>query len=297
MQYVVSLAEHRHFRRAAEAMGVSQPSLTKALQRIERELGAKLFDRSRARVTTTPLGEEVIRRGRRLLAEATELQRTVDVLRAGDSGKITVGVGPAMSDSFVTDAIAEVAHRHPRASMTVRVDHWQQLSRGLLAGELDFYVADLDGAVDDRQFACTRFPPQPFVWFCRASHPLARQKRVTQADLVRFPVVTPRLPPWAQQWFDQVAPDGDPPRRFPTVECENYAMLKRCVLSGDAVSAALRNSLSKEVDEGRLVILPIHVPELATDAGIVRRRDRTLAPLAMELIACIEEHARSVSAG
>jgi DNA-binding transcriptional LysR family regulator len=71
------------------------------------------------------------------------------------------------------------------------------------------------------------------------------------------------------------------------VECENYAVLKRIVLSSDSISAALRGTIQREVEDESLVVLPLRAPELTTHAGVVWLRKRAVSPLAEKLIAIV----------
>jgi len=298
LRHLLSIDEFRHFGRAAKAVGLSQPALTKSLQRIEHALGAKLFERSRARVVPTVIGKEVLERARRLVNEAEDLKQTVDSMTGVEVGSITVGVGPAMSETYVAAAIAAAAQQHPRTQIVVRVDNWRQLSDWLLAGELDFYVADVGEARIDARFHSTTLPPQKFVWFCRPSHPLVGRKSrsVSRRDLVRFPIATPKLPPWATEWFAAAFREQGAaglPRPFPAIECESYAMLKRLVSSSDCISAALQRTLARELEEGSLATLPVDAPELTTRAGIILLPGRTLSPLAADLVARIETMANT----
>ncbi len=296
LRHLLSLDEFRHFGRAAEAVGLSQPSLTKSLQRIEFALGAKLFERSRARVTPTAIGKEVLSRARRLVDEADDLKRTVNLMSGAEIGSVTVGVGPAMAESYFSDAVAELTQRHPMTRILIRVDHWQQLSEWLLAGAIDFYVADVGEARLDQRFHYTGLPQQEFIWFCRANHPLAgrKRKRVSRNDLLQFSIATPKMPAWATEWF--AAAIGDEgvaglPRPFPAIECESYTLLKQIVLNSNCISAALRQTLSREIADGTIHALPVDAPELTTQSGIIRLRDQSLSTLAQQLAEAIENAA------
>lgn len=293
LRHLLSLDEFRHFGRAAKAVGLSQPALTKSLKRMELVLGARLFERSRAGVSPTAVGQEVLVRARRLVNEAEELKRTVDAMNGGEVGTVVVGVGPAMSETYVAAAIAAVAQERPRAKIVVRVDHWEQLSAWLLAGELDFYVADVSKARIDARCHYTALPPQRFAWFCRAGHPLARRRKksVSRVELLDYPIATPRMPAWAVAWFAAALGDQGAaglPSPFPAVECESYAMVKEIVLSSDCVSAALQPTLMRELQDRSLATLPVDAPELTTQAGVIRLADRKPSPLAAELIARVE---------
>lgn len=300
LKHLLSIDEFRHFGRAASSVGLSQSALTKSLQRIEKALSAKLFDRSRAGVVPTKIGEEVLARGRVLVEEAEKLNQVVLSMTGEEIRSISVGVGPAMSESYVVAAIAEFAKQESPTQITVRVDHWQQLSEWLLSGMLDFYVADVSEAKIDGRFRYISLPPQEFVWFCRRDHPLASRSRsaITRSDLLRFPLAAPRFPQWVMEWFAAASESGlvGLPRAFPAVECESYAVLKQLVSSSDCVSAALEQTLTREVEDGSLVILPLDAPLLTTHAGIIRMADRSPASPAQQLIASIEQLAQSTAA-
>jgi DNA-binding transcriptional LysR family regulator len=292
LQNLLSLEEQRHFGRAAAAVGLSQPALTKSIQRLEKQLGGLLFDRSRSRIAPTALGNDVIARAKSILVEVAELRRAADLFLGLQIGTVTIGVGPAMSESYLARAIAALAESHPHTQVCVRVDHWQQLSEWLLSNEIDFFVADIFERADDERFECMPLPTQELVWFCRAGHPLADRSVLSQIDLFDFPLATPRMPLWAVRWFAAAKNENEQltgrQRPMPNIQCESYSMLKRIVMSGNAVSAALSDTVNEEVTEGRLVILPVDGPTLTTQAGIVRLRERSLSPIAKELVRSIQ---------
>jgi DNA-binding transcriptional LysR family regulator len=292
LQNLLSLEEHRHFGRAAAAVGLSQPALTKSIQRLEKLLGGLLFDRSRSRIAPTALGNDAITRAKSILIEVAELRRSADLFLGLQMGTVTIGVGPAMSESFLARAIAAVAESHPHTQVSVRVDHWQQLSEWLLGNEIDFFVADIFEQADDERFECMPLPKQELVWFCRAGHPLADRSVLSPKDLLDFPLATPRMPFWAVRWFAAAKNENEQtaglPRPMPNIQCESYSMLKRIVMAGNSVSAALSDTVEEEVTEGRLVILPVDGPTLTTQAGIVRLRERSLSPISKELVRIIQ---------
>jgi DNA-binding transcriptional LysR family regulator len=287
LRHLIAVAEHGNFHQAARAQHLSQPALTKSIQRFERELGVTLLDRSRRRVVPTPVGEVVIERARAVLSGLAELRREVALVAGREIGELTVGVGPAMSETFVTDAIARLAQKHPQVHITVRIDHWAQLSDWLGEGRIDLFVADTTSSRRDGHVRVISIPPQKFVWYCRREHPLASARRVTRQQLLQYPIVTPRMPEWARRWFAEAAhPDQefDPDQKYGTVECENYTMLKRMVLAADCISAALQSTIADGLADGTLTVLPVKAPKLTTHAGIVHLRDRTLSPLAEAFI-------------
>ncbi|WP_145058050.1 LysR family transcriptional regulator [Adhaeretor mobilis] len=289
LQNLLSIDAHRHFGRAAEAVGLSQSALTKSLQRLEKELGVRLFDRSSTRVEPTTVGQEVLDRANQIALGVTELQRSVDLLRGVKIGAINVGVGPAMAESHLSSALARLVDEHPLTRISVRVDHWQQLSAWLLSGEIDLFIADLSESTGDERIESIPLPAEEIAWYCRAGHPLAERDRVSRSDLVRFPIVSPRFPQWAINWFAAEESSEGPEERapLPTLECENYAMLKRIVLSSDSISAALPTTIRYELEREQVVILPVDAPKLVTHAGVAYLRHRSPSPLVTKAIEVI----------
>jgi DNA-binding transcriptional LysR family regulator len=107
------------------------------------------------------------------------------------------------------------------------------------------------------------------------------------------------MPLWARRWFAEAADPGapfDPNRTFSAVECENYAMLKRMVLSSDCISAALLSTITNELGDGLLVTLPIKAPTLQTKAGIVHLRGRSLSPLGESFVDEVTQAAEETAA-
>lgn len=310
LRSLVAVYEQRHFGRAADQLRLSQPAVSKSIKRLEGDLGGILFDRARARVVPTQLCEEVVARVKPILAGLKDLDQAVAMLRGLQTGSLSVGVGPAMSESFVATATAELAEAHRRIQIDVRVDHWRQLSCWLDAGEIELMVADLTDVENDTRFHITPLPPAEFVWFCRAEHPLAGRTRLSRAELLDYPLATPRMPPWGEAWFREVlanpsashsqaaaTPTSRQPEMLPTIRCESYSMLKRIVLQSNCISAALLDTIREEWQQGQLHLLPVHAATLTTKAGIVRLANRTPSPLGQAFERILLEHTSRIEAG
>jgi DNA-binding transcriptional LysR family regulator len=291
---LLAVIEHRHFRDAARALGVSQPTLTKSIQRLESELGVQLLERRHHGVSPTPIGQRVIDHARQVVADMDQLEKEVGLLSGAEIGTLAIGVGPAMSETFVSAMIGQFAEQYPELQINVRVDHWTQLSDWLHAGELDLYVADVASAGRDARVTTIAMPRERFVWFCRAGHPLAGRRRLKPSEIFAWPVATPKPPPWAQVWFAEAAgtPD-DVQRRYHTVQCESYSMLKQIVRSSNCVSASLESSIAHEIEAGMLVALNVARMTLKTSAGIIYRKDRMLPPAAQKFIDMLQARSRS----
>ncbi|MBB5867215.1 DNA-binding transcriptional LysR family regulator [Allocatelliglobosispora scoriae] len=133
----VAVAETRHFTQAAEAVGVSQPSLSKQIHTLEADLGAELFSRSRGGATLTPAGAALLPLARRILADADTARLEVRELVGLQRGRLRLGATPSLCVSLVAPVLRRFADAHPRISLHLEEGGSQDLVRHLLHGELD----------------------------------------------------------------------------------------------------------------------------------------------------------------
>lgn len=288
LRTLVTVYELRHFGKAAEQLGVSQPAVSKSIQRLERDLGVLLFDRSRSRVAPTDLCEMLVVRAKQILRGIEDITSTIRMARGLEIGSLAIGVGPAMSETYVTHAITALAENHPGIQLDVRLNHWHELSEQLLEGEIDLVVADVAKVANDQRFRIITLPQEQFIWFCRKGHPLTKLRKVTREHMIRFPIASPRMPPWAIQWFEAINKQGmDEAKIFtalPTIRCESYSIVKRMVMESDCISAALKSTIQSETQNQRLAVISVDAPPLFTNAGILHLRERSLTPVASTFI-------------
>lgn len=142
LDHFLVLAEYRHFGRAAEHLGLGQPALSKSLQRLEAELGARLFERGRSTVSLTRLGGVFRPHAEQMLAQSRQARRAVAAEREGDTSPLVIGATPAAMDLIVMPAVARVLRR-PGPQLQIRVDMSDRLLDGLKRGTLDVVVGPL----------------------------------------------------------------------------------------------------------------------------------------------------------
>ncbi|HEY2654914.1 MAG TPA: LysR family transcriptional regulator, partial [Solirubrobacteraceae bacterium] len=120
LRYMVALAEERSFTRAAEREHIAQPALSQQIQRLEREVGLALVERTTRRVTITEAGELLVARARRILAELAAADDELQSLRGVQAGHVTVGAIHTMGPIDLSSALASLHERHPFVELTVR---------------------------------------------------------------------------------------------------------------------------------------------------------------------------------
>jgi LysR family hydrogen peroxide-inducible transcriptional activator len=150
LRYFRALAATRHFGRAAEAAGVSQPALSMQLRELEADLGAPLVERTASGSVLTALGEEVARRAGDILAAVRDLEDLAASRRATLAAPLTVGIIPSVAPFLLPRLFATLATHYPDAQITVRETITATLLTELAAGDLDAVVVSLP--LDDGRF-------------------------------------------------------------------------------------------------------------------------------------------------
>ncbi|THA40274.1 LysR family transcriptional regulator [Streptomyces sp. A1547] len=137
LQCFVAVAEERHFGRAAELLGMAQPPLSQRIQRLERELGVRLFERTSRQVTITAAGTMLLDDARLLLARADALAATARRIRNGESGLLRAALPPDLAGEAIAAILAAFRQHHPGVELELHeLSTAEQLAR-FASRELD----------------------------------------------------------------------------------------------------------------------------------------------------------------
>jgi LysR family hydrogen peroxide-inducible transcriptional activator len=181
LNYFVALAETHHYRKAAERVGVSQPSLSQQIIGLESALGLELVERGRRGAVLTPGGREVFEQARKVLEEASALHAVVENMRQGVNGTIRLGSTPTLGPYFLPYVLRALNRSYPSLKVIVREGAPLILQDELLAGQHDLLLTQLPiRSADTVQKRLFREP----LKLCMASNSsLARLGCISDADL------------------------------------------------------------------------------------------------------------------
>ena len=180
-RYLVAVAETRHFRRAAEAVHVTQPTLSAQLRELEGKLGVQLVERSRAGVTLTPVGAEVAERARAVLRDVSDI---VALARAGAdplASTMRLGLVASLGGYFLSRVVPAIHDAHPALRLYLREGTAADLLARLRDGALDALFFPLPLEAPDLSVAPLFHEPLELVM--PAGHPLAGLAEVPHARL------------------------------------------------------------------------------------------------------------------
>jgi DNA-binding transcriptional LysR family regulator len=293
LRQFLALAEHGSFGRAATALRMTQPALSRNVKALEAEVGAELFERSAAGAIPTDEGRLLIERARELVRAADELDRELSRRRIPGAGQIAVGAGPYPGETIVPAAVARFIAAHPlvRVRVVVRGD-WDELLRRLRARELDFLVAETSTLDAEHDLDVERLPSHPVYFVSRRGHPLAGRTSVRAEHTFEYPFVAlSRHPPRALQPMLATRRPGDarhPGRPFPAVELASLHAVKQVLLGSDAIAPLMLACVAEELTSGTLVPLATE-PWLFTGYGLVSMKRHPPGGAASRLCECLRD--------
>ncbi|MBX3643579.1 MAG: LysR family transcriptional regulator [Rubrivivax sp.] len=279
------LARHGNYARAAEALGIAQPNLTRAIASLERSLGVRLFDRGRSGAVTTAFGRVFVERAEQLLRSDAELRRELQLLADLATGTLRIACGPYAAEAVVADAVARLVAAHPKVRIECLVMTPEHVVTEVLSGHVDIGVSTDATLQPQPELEIERFAPLRVHLACRPEHPLTQERQLTLARALQYPLVTTRLRGadalQVMPGFEAAtAPRGVLPELVPPILVNSLAMGRQIARGSDALFSGFAAQLADDVRAGRLVLLDVDDALLRNSHAVYHRRDRPLAPAA-----------------
>ncbi|MEI7443612.1 MAG: LysR substrate-binding domain-containing protein [Burkholderiales bacterium] len=289
LRQAVALAEHRSFSRAAEALEISQPSLSRGIKELEARVGLPLFDRRRSGHAPTDFGRVFLEHAGHLLAGADDLDREVAQARGLVAGGLSIGFGAYAAELLAPACASRFAAANPGIRLRVRHEVPIAMPRLLRSRALDLAVGESSVLADDDavEEIASLAPVQGHA-IVRAGHPLTRRSRPTVGDLLAYPYAqVVMLPPRVLRPI-LAARGSAATSTFPAVECASVGMATRIVASSDAFTFASLGMIRTELRDGRLVPI-LRADWMRTAWSVVRLRGRIPSAAARDMVDVIRQ--------
>lgn len=286
LRYFIALAEHRSFVRAAEAIGISQPAFSRAIQGLENELGCQLVDRGSRDLRPTPQGQLLLQHALNLVRGADNLSRDIQRMGKLDAGEVQIGVGPLLAARLLPAALRGFLQRYPRIHVRVQTGNGPALGRSLLRDEIELILADDVRQFEaDPAFAVRLLAPRPALFFCRPGHPLLAKESLSTNDLFAYPLLGTQVPAVVRKALANLSGRDDFRLQL---ACEELTLLRQMVLGSDALGVASHEALQAALERGEFHALqPRNLPAVLEGfsfrAGLVSRAGVRLSPAALAM--------------
>ena len=289
LDYFLAVADAGHVGRASEAVGATQPALTKGIQRLERELQITLFERTSKGMVLTMAGQAFHDRVRVARFGLDEAVREANDLHLGKVGLIRAGISPNYADHFFGDACAALLRQRPAARMQVTVGLNDKLFAALRLGDLDFCISALQHAGD------SEFDQQPLFdddlhVVGREGHPLLTTPDLRFADLAGQSWILPGPRVMARRAVEaRFAEQGLPPPNVVIESNSSIASLMSVVRATDLLSVTGELTMRQHFGKG-LAALSLSQARWPRVVGITTRRGAYLSPLTVRFIELLRQH-------
>ena len=274
-----AVAELSNFRRAAEAVHISQPAFSRRIEKLEQALGVRLLDRTTRRVSLTTVGREFARKVQQLLDELDGSLLAIRGETRGRMGVVTVASVPSAVNYHVSQVIRRYREIYPKVRIKIFDAGANAVLDAVARSEADFGINFMGSQEPDIEFR--PLLEERFVAACRRDHPLARKRSVSWADLAAHDYIAISKTSGNRLLIDQALAGGSgAPQSL--YEVEHVTALLGLVEAGLGVAAVPSLAMPGK-DHPLLVSVPLCDPVVTRRVGLIRRKGRSLSPAAQQL--------------
>lgn len=288
IDYFLAVAQHGQVRRAAATLGLSQPAITKSLQRLEKELGFPLFERNARGMTLTSVAERFRQRTQSLRSSLSDAIKEASDLHLGAMGVLRVGVSPLYAQPLFVPACLQLHMQRPAATMRVMINLNDALLTALRHGDVDLTISSLPSVLPEDLMA---FPlmKDDLCMVVRSDHPLLRHRHLKIEHLAGAEWMLPGPDVAGRRSVEgRLAEAGLAPPRI-VVEVSNTAgQLSRLLVRSDLISIMSESMLSDHSGEG-LTALPMPDARFTREIGAMTVKNTELGPLAQRFLELLKE--------
>ena len=256
LEQILAICKAGGFSGAARRLGVSQPTLSKSIARLEARLAIKLFDRSDGAAKPTAYGRFVADRAESLLNGVATLSRDLEQLTQGEAGRLKIGVGPIPRVVILPQLIRRLSERFPQLNIETAQDAGQGLLQGLEEGRFDLVLVSFEAAEPFGDLIRVKLVQDDHIAVVAPGHPaLAEPTPIGPQQLLKHPMAVARVVPSFRRWTGEVAKaDRARIRRFVS---DDFELIKLQVIEAGLMAVGPRLIFEPELSQGRLIELPI----------------------------------------
>lgn len=282
--YIQMINKHQNYARAAEALNVTQPTLSKSILALEKQLDLRIFDRSSKKVTPTEFGRHILRYSDSILNESNRMERELDMIANLDMVKLKIGFGYLAAEMFLAESYSRMAAAYPEITIQSSIAWATTLLDELLRGDLDVLICDTRYWSKIDNLEITELPNHSACYVCRPDHPLHDKPDISLTDIFDYPIYCHRLPEdlikemsrLSRRKFTSV-------KDFPNGVMEGpYHLTADVVGKSNGVGIGIEPIYRKQIDLGVIKPLAIDTPTIASNYAFVILKDRTI-PIAVQV--------------
>lgn len=273
LQVFYTVAKQLSFTKAAEQLFMTQPAVTFQVKQLEEHFDTRLFDRSHGRIALTPAGRLVMDYAERVLKLTEEMDTRVAELTGAVAGSLLLGASTTIAEYILPKILGEFKAEHPEVQAHMTVANSETIVTRVADHALDV------GLIESRSFLPTLHNEvccdDELVVICAPDHALAKRKTVRAQDLAALPWVRREPGSGTREFTDNYLRDCGvvPDDLRVTMELGSPEAMKAVVETGIAIAVLSRATITKELELGSLVAVPL-APRLIRTLSLVHPKER-----------------------
>lgn len=181
LEYILALDQLRHFGKAAEQCNVTQPTLSAMIQKLEEELGTKIFDRNRQPISPTPIGQQIIEQAREVLVQAGRIKSLIQEAQQEVSGVFRLGILPTIAPYLLPRFFPNMEKKFPKLDIRVSEMKTSHIKQALLTGEIDGGI--LANMPDFEGYTINHLFYEQYYAYIAEKDPLFEKEKIRTSDL------------------------------------------------------------------------------------------------------------------
>lgn len=286
IEYFVEVAKQLSFTKAAAALHVSQPSISKAIQNFEAELGVPLFYRSSKQLELTDAGQAVLINSMQVLESFQNLRSELTDLMQLKKGQIRIGIPPIVGAEFFSKLISVYKEQNPYIEILLTEVGTKRIREEIETGELDIGLVCSVTSTNEN-LETIRFLKDPLQLIVHESHPLARQKTITMSDLANEAFIIYRKD---FILFDRIMEQCKNHGFFPTIACETTQKdLFIEMVQAKLGIALLPEKIAEKIPYDSIKRIPFKEEAIHLELGITWKKNKYLPYSVREFIQLAHE--------
>jgi DNA-binding transcriptional LysR family regulator len=279
---IVKLLPSRDLTRAAKALGLTPEALIRRVGSLESVVGSKLMETAAKALKPGEAGRMVIDHASRIFSQARDFTRDLEELAGLQSPEIVFGTDMYAAELPIGIALGRMATANSRLRVHAVIGDFEELSKAVLAGRIEFAIADTTSA----ERHPTRLAIEPVAehrvfFYTRQGHPLTATKEHSLETLLVFPLAASRVPHRIAMHVAKHMPSAKVERETgdlsPSLMLDSFSVAKAAVLAGDAVGLAPLTAIEPELRSDKLALVPFDAPWMHLSYGLFYPRKRSLS--------------------
>lgn len=280
LETFLEVARHSSFSRAAEKRFRTQPAISSQIRALEEEVGARLFDRSGGKVALTAAGKVFQQYAEQTLESRKTMMVTVAEMERVPRGEIVVGANEGTCLHILPEVFAEFKKLYPNVGVQISRLERAKILESIIDNSVDFGV--VSAPVDDKRLTVVTIHRDELVMIAPPGHPLSQMKQATIADVVRFPLLLPKVGR-TRDALENLFHDRNLKAKI-AMELDSSELLKRFVAADVGIGFIARSNVSEDVKAGVLAAVAMADASIRRDLALVFRKDKALSRAALAFI-------------